>query len=183
VTVALGDRVNVGSELLEVYDTHALEVRAQIPAPSVAALRRVIIAGGEVRGSGRSEGQALSVVLERLAGQVEQGSGGIDALFKVTAGREILTLGQFVDLSVELAPLPDVAVLPATAVYGTNRIYLLRDGRMAGVNVSVVGERRHAGASQVLVRSPQLHDGDQVILTHLPNAIDGLRVKAAAAKP
>ena len=183
VMVAPGDRVNLGSELLELYDTHALELRAQIPAPSVAALRRVVSTGGEVRGEGRTEGQTVQVVLERLAGQVEQGSGGIDALFKVTAGRDSLALGQFVDLSVELTPLPGVAVLPATALYGMNRIYLLRDGRMAGLEVTVVGERRRDGHSLVLVRSPHLHDGDQVIVTHLPNAIDGLRVKTAAAKP
>ena len=182
VIVAAGDRVNVGSELLELYDTRALELRAQIPAPNVAALRRVLAKGEEVRGSGRGDGQTVGVVLERLAGQVQQGSGGIDGLFKVTAGRETLALGQFVDLSVELAPLAGVAVLPATALYGMKRIYLLRDGRMAGVDVSVVGERRHQDDSQVLVRSPQLHDGDQVIVTHLPNAIDGLRVKTAAAQ-
>jgi multidrug efflux pump subunit AcrA (membrane-fusion protein) len=183
VSVAPGDRVNVGSALLEFYDTHALELRAQIPAPNVAAMRRVLAEGGEVRGGGRSDGQAVRVVLERLAGRVEQGSGGIDGLFKVTAGRDILALGQFVDLSVELAPLPGVTVLPATALYGMKRIYLLRDGRMAGVDVDVVGERRHGADSRILVRSPQLHDGDQVIITHLPNAIDGLRVKTAAAKP
>jgi multidrug efflux pump subunit AcrA (membrane-fusion protein) len=183
VAVAPGDRVNIGSELLELYDTHALELRAQIPAPKVAALRRVLATGGEVRGSGRSDGQTVSVVLERLAGQVQQGSGGIDGLFKVTAGRDTLALGQFVDLSLKLAPVSDVAVLPATALYGMNRIYLLRDGRMAGVDVSVVGERSHDGDSQVLVQSPKVHDGDRVIVTHLPNAIDGLRVKTAAAKP
>jgi len=125
----------------------------------------------------------VSVVLERLAGQVQQGSGGIDGLFKVTAGRETLALGQFVDLSVALVPVSDVAVLPATALYGMNRIYLLRDGRMAGIDVNVVGERRDGITSQVLVRSPELHDGDKAIVTHLPNAIDGLRVKTAAAQP
>ena len=183
VSVSPGDRVNVGSQLLELYDTHALELRAQIPAPHVAALRQALATGGGVRGSGRSDGQSVRVVLERLAGQVQQGSGGIDGLFKVTAGRDILALGQFVDLSLELAPVSGVAVLPATALYGMNRIYLLRDGRMAGVDVSVVGERSHGGDSQVLVQSPALHNGDKVIVTHLPNAIDGLRVKTAAAQP
>jgi len=183
VSVSPGDRVNVGSQLLELYDNHALELRAQIPAPHVAALRQALATGGEVQGSGSSDGQKVSVVLERLAGQVQQGSGGIDGLFKVTAGRDTLALGQFVDLSLKLAPVSDVAVLPATALYGMNRIYLLRDGRMAGVDVSVVGERSHDGDSQVLVQSPKVHDGDRVIVTHLPNAIDGLRVKTAAAKP
>lgn len=183
VSVSPGDRVNVGTVLLELYDMHALELRAQIPAPNVAALRQILEKGGDVQGSGSSDGQNVTVVLERLAGQVEQGSGGIDGLFKITSGRAGLALGQFIDLSVELEPLANVAVLPATALYGMNRIYLMRDGRMMGVNVTVVGERRHDGISQVLLQSPKLHDGDKVIVTHLPNAIDGLRVKTSAAKP
>ena len=183
VAVSLGDRVEVGNALLTLYDTHALELRAQIPAPNVAALRRILADDGEVRGEGRTEGQTVTVVLDRLAGQVEQGSGGVDGLFRVTAGRESLALGQFVDLQVALAPLPDVVVVPATALYGMNRLYVMRDGRMAGVEVEVVGERRRDGKSEVMVQSPALHAGDQVIVTHLPNAIDGLRVKTAAPKP
>jgi HlyD family secretion protein len=135
-----------------------------------------------VRGSGLTEGQDVTVVLERLSGQVQQGSGGIDGLFRVSTGREHLALGQFVDLSVELAPMSNVVVMPSTALYGMKRIYLLRDGRMAGVDIKLVGERRRDGKTQVLVQSPQLHDGDQAIVTHLPNAIDGLRVKTAAEK-
>jgi len=177
VMVAPGDRVNVGGQLLELYDTGDLELRAQIPAPYVPALRRMMADDAAVRGSGRTEGQDVSVVLERLAGQVQQGSAGIDGLFRVTAGREHLALGQFVDLSVELAPLPNVVALPSTALYGMKRIYLFRGGRMASVDVKLVGERHRDGNTQVLVQSPQLHDGDQAIITHLPNAIDGLRVK------
>lgn len=181
VTVATGDRVNVGSELAELYDTRALELRAQIPAPNVAALRRALDRGEKIKGSGRALGQTISVMLDRLSGQVEQGSGGVDGLFRITAGRETLALGQFVDLAVDLAPLPEVAVLPATVLYGMNRLYVMRDERMAGVDVTVVGERHADGVAQVLVQSPVLHNGDPVITTHLPNAIDGLRVKAAAA--
>ncbi len=182
VMVAPGDRVNVGSQLLELYDTSDLEVRAQIPAPYVPAVRRMQDDDTAVHGSGRTEGQGISVVLERLAGQVQQDSGGIDGLFRVTAGHEYLALGQFVDLTVDLAPQPGVVVLPSTALYGMKRIYLLRDGHMAGVNIKLVGEKHSNGETQELVQSPQLHDGDQAIITHLPNAIDGLRVKTAAAK-
>jgi HlyD family secretion protein len=183
VMVGPGDRVNLGTQLVEIYDTHALELRAQIPTPKVDALRQVLAKGGSVKGSGRSEGQSVSVVLERLAGQVEQSSGGVDGLFRITAGREGLALGQFVDLAVELAPLPQVVVLPSTALYGMNRVYLLRNGRMAGVDVKVLGEQSRDGKAQLLVQSPALHDGDQVIVTHLPNAIDGLLVRTPAAQP
>ena len=31
----------------------------------------------------------------------------------------------------------------------------------------------------LLVKSPQLHAGDQLVTTHLPNAVTGLRAEAA----
>lgn len=183
VAVAPGDRVNVNSELVQLYDVQSLELRAQIPAPKVAALRQALAHNGRVEGSGISQGQTVKVVFDRLSGQVEQGSGGVDGLFRITAGRDELALGQFVDLTISLASLPRVAVLPAPALYGMNRVYVMRDGRMAAVEVQVMGERREAGRAQLLVQSNALREGDRVIVTHLPNAIDGLRVKTAEPAP
>lgn len=40
---------------------------------------------------------------------------------------------------------------------------------------SYVTER---GDELLLVRSDQLNTGDQLVITHLPNAMDGLRVEA-----
>ena len=46
-----------------------------------------------------------------------------------------------------------------------------------------MGELREDGRAQLLVRSDALREGDRVIVTHLPNAIDGLRVKTAEPAP
>ena len=179
VQVAPGGRVTMGTALLEIYDTAALEIRAQIPAPQVAALRRMLTKSGQVRGSAEVDGETVAVTLDRLAGQVDADSGGVDGLFHVTRGADVLALGRFVDLVIDLPPAADVVVLPYASLYGLNRLYVIRDGRMAGVEVEVVGERRADGGRQVLVRSPALHEGAEVVVTHLPNAIEGLRVKAA----
>jgi hypothetical protein len=69
--------------------------------------------------------------------------------------------------------------LPFQAVYGTGRIYKLVDGRMRGIRVESLGGIEDGnGAERLLVRSPELAAGDQVVVTHMPNAIDGLRVEA-----
>ncbi|NIM26880.1 MAG: hypothetical protein GTO67_07015, partial [Gammaproteobacteria bacterium] len=48
------------------------------------------------------------------------------------------------------------------------------------LEVQRVGERRDAeSAAQVLVRSPELQSGDRIVVTQLPNAMDGLRVTVA----
>ncbi|MBK1701085.1 RND transporter, partial [Thiococcus pfennigii] len=46
------------------------------------------------------------------------------------------------------------------------------------LDVEVLGARREAdGRERLPVRSPQLATGDLMVTTHLPNAIDGLRVE------
>jgi hypothetical protein len=95
-------------------------------------------------------------------------------------GDNLLRLGQFLSLSLSLPKQTRVVALPFEAVYGINRIYKLVDGRMKGLTIERVGEQvLPSGKSQILVRSPALQIGDQVIVTQLPNAMDGLKVRVA----
>ncbi len=177
VAVAPGDRVTVGAVLVEMYDTQALEVRAQIPAAHVATLQRTLDEQVLVSGSGRVEGATIALTLDRLGGQVGLGSGGMDGLFGVVEGAAGLTLGAFVDLVIQLPPVADVVALPYAALYGVDRIYVMREGRMRGVQVTVMGEQRSAdGSARALVQGAELQAGDAVIITQLPNAVDGLKV-------
>ncbi len=53
---------------------------------------------------------------------------------------------------------------------------------MQAVIVERLGELSEGGRrSRVLVRSPGLADGDQLIVSHLPNAVDGLKVTGVPA--
>jgi hypothetical protein len=71
------------------------------------------------------------------------------------------------------------------AVYGGERVYEIEEKtapkpvlRMRGVAVEMLGTRRDAdGRELALVRSPELTAGDRLVITHLPNAINGLRVE------
>ena len=67
--------------------------------------------------------------------------------------------------------------------------YPLYAGRPSSGEISIkkprrqierVGEQRNAdGDTRVLVRSPDLQPGDRIVITQLPNAMDGLRVNVA----
>ncbi|EDN67899.1 HlyD family secretion protein [Beggiatoa sp. PS] len=89
-----------------------------------------------------------------------------------------MRVGEFLTLSLNLPQQYQVVALPYEAVYGTNRIYKLVDGRMKGLTVERIGEQAlPTGKSQILVRSSKLQRGDQVIVTQLPNAMEGLKVR------
>ena len=68
--------------------------------------------------------------------------------------------------------------VPYRAIYGNNRVYILHEDRMVGANVETVGQYdAQSGRPALLIRSNDIKPGDQIITTHLSNAVDGLKVK------
>ncbi len=178
VFVSIGDRVKNGDALVSLYDTGTLEIRAQVPTASLPLVRQSLLEKRPLRASSQVDGISVVAVLDRISGEVRAGSGGADALFRINEGSPWLPLGRTVELVVELLPVNDAVALPLEALYGTNQVYLLDQGKMKGVNVERLGEIHAIGRDRrVLVRSDQLKAGDRVIITQLPNAIDGLKVR------
>lgn len=187
VFVAVGDRVRGGDTILLIYDNAALEVRAQIPSRYQGAVLDALAAGHQLQAHTQVHKKPLLLQLDRVSGQINPDSGGIDGLFDIIKGANsmVLRLGQFLTLSLSLPKQAGVVALPFEAVYGLNHIYKLVDGRMTGLTIERVGEQvLPSGKSQILVRSPALqglNTGDQVIVTQLPNAMDGLKVRVIDA--
>ncbi|WP_415885708.1 efflux RND transporter periplasmic adaptor subunit [Neptuniibacter sp. QD37_6] len=175
--VAPGDRVRAGDPLLDLYSTDRLEVRAQIPNRVLANLRNREI-NSVIQATAQLDGQTLKLELDRIAAEVDGGRAGVDALFKITDKQNVPEPGRSLAIAVELPAVEQTIALPPMALYGLNRIYLLKDGRMQGLDVERIGDSSdQQGKPVVLIRSTQLVSGDQIITTQLPNAISGLRVK------
>ncbi|HEC85197.1 MAG TPA: HlyD family efflux transporter periplasmic adaptor subunit [Thioploca sp.] len=180
VAVAVGDRVRSGDALLSVYDNTTLEVRAQIPSRYQGTVLDALAAGYQLKAHTQLNKKTIRLQLDRVSGQINPDSGGIEGIFRVKKGTHLLRLGQFLTLTMSLPRQARVVALPFEAVYGTNRIYKLKDGRMKRLTVERVGEQVTAdGKSHILVRSSKLQQGDQVIITQLPNAMEGLKVRLA----
>lgn len=176
-----GSRVRAGDVLLEMYSNERLEIRSQIPAPHIAALRHALARKEPLVVRGRLDGQVIEAQLERLAGAAAERRVGMDAFFRITHGAAVATLGRFVDLTLSLSPQDGLYALPPQAVYSNDKVYQVVNGRMVGVAVERVGEYPSGGAAaRVLVRAPLLPAHAQVIVTPLPNAVEGLPVKVVA---
>ncbi len=181
VTVAVGDRVRSGDSLLSIYDNTALEVRAQIPSRYQNTVLNALNAKFLLQAYTQINKEIVDLELNRVSGQINPDSGGIDGLFRIKKGGHLLRLGQFLTLYLNLPKQSHLVALPFEAVYGLNRIYKFIDGRMKGITIDKVGEQMTVtGQSQILVHSPALKQGDKVIITQLPNAIEGLKVRAVA---
>jgi HlyD family secretion protein len=177
VHVAPGDRVRSGEPLVSLYDTAALEIRAQVPSAHLSRLREAL-AAGKLQARALADGETLAVSLDRFAGRSEPGTGGVEALFRLDERADAMVLGRFASLELELPLEAGSVVLPFEALYDANRIYRVREGRMQALGVERLGESTLPDGSRgVLLRAEGLADGDRVVVTQLPQAMDGLRVQ------
>jgi hypothetical protein len=64
-------------------------------------------------------------------------------------------------------------------LYGHDKIYRLDGGRMQRIHVTNLGDFvQPSGRTLLVISSPILNKGDRIVTTHLPNAVNGLRVEA-----
>jgi HlyD family secretion protein len=169
--VSAGEQVRASDVLVSLYPLDSLEIRARIPGGFQAEIQKALDASGSLEATA----DGVSLALVRLAGEADPS--GIDGFFRMRGNDHSLRIGNLVQI--ELArPLADnVIPLPFRAIYGNSRVFLHRDGRMRGIDVESVGQARLDGQTRLLIRSPAIEAGAEVVITHLPNAVDGLKVR------
>lgn len=174
VQVAEGDQVSNGQALMTLYPSAGLEVRAKIPAPYQDEILNLVRQGRRLQATTQVAGQTLKLELTRLSGRAD--TRGLDAFFRFTQAHDQLRVGSLLTLHLLRAAVEDAIAVPYTALYGGRRVYKVESGRIQAVQVKVLGEL--AGERpMLLISSAGLKRGDQVMTTHLPNAVSGLRVE------
>ena len=115
----------------------------------------------------------LSATIERVGAQISQATRGVD-IYATLSGKIPSNLrgGAFVEIELLAQAVDGVMALPKDALYGDNRVYLVRDGRLEPrVLVDFVDD-----GGQILLKSG-LDNGDRVLLTRFNEAAPGVAVK------
>jgi len=173
--VSVGDRVAIGQTLVSLYPIQSLEIRALIPFRYVADIQAAMSKMQIPVAQWRHQDETVSFKLSRLSGDAKPS--GRDAYFDTGEASQTLRPGELLSLNLSLPPESDVFAIPFQAIYGNSRIFLLRDDRLMGIDVESIGQFYRANkGTQLLIRSAQINDGDAIVITHLPNAITGLKV-------
>lgn len=174
VEVAAGDPVQTGQTVLTLYPSDALFLRAKVPAGYVAELRAALEVGERLLAWLDFGGAQVSAWLERIAGEAD--ARGVDVLLRLEDSAAV-PVGAFSSATLARPEQAELVSLPFSALHRGDRIYRVEDGRLRGLRVQRVGEHRVADEPRVLVRAPELGEGTPVMVTHLPNALDGLGVE------
>ena len=172
--VAQGDQVGNGQTLMTLYPLAGLEVRAKIPAPYQDEILDQVSRGRSLEATTRLAGETLRLKLTRLSGAAD--ARGLDAFFRLTTRHDQLRVGSLLTLHLSRTAVEGAMAVPYAALHGGRQVYKVESGRIRAVQVSVLGEL--AGERpMLLIRSDGLKRGDEVMTTHLPNAVSGLRVE------
>lgn len=175
VAVAAGDRVSLGQLLISLFPLQALEIRAHLPINYIESVQRAMENGVKLDAGVSNRVDLGRFPVLRLAGEAE--ATGIDVYFAIESVDTQLRPGELLPLSLKLPAESDVFAVPYQAIYGNSRIYLVVENRLQAVDVTTVGQSRdEAGQVHVLVRSNAIQAGDRISITHLPNAVSGLKV-------
>jgi multidrug efflux pump subunit AcrA (membrane-fusion protein) len=176
VPVSVGDRVRVADILVSLYPIDSLEVRARIPSAYQAEVQQALYDGQQLQGEASLAAKMLKLELIRLAGEAD--ASGINAYLRIVDGADRLRIGNLIKLNLQRPLQSNVIAVPFRAIYGNDRLFLLKEQRMVAIDVESLGQyETENGENALLIRSEKINDGDQIITTHLPNAVDGLKVK------
>lgn len=186
VPVSVGDRVAIGQALMSLYPLGGLEIKAHIPHHYVASIQAALHRSESLTAQFKSNNRLYRLDLLRLSGDAK--ATGIDAYFSTGDASQSLRPGELITLNLSLPVAHNVIAIPFQAIYGNARIYLNRDNRLVGIDVETVGQYQttnNAGenSSRLLIRSESITDDDVIVVTHLPNAITGLKVRTVEHDP
>jgi multidrug efflux pump subunit AcrA (membrane-fusion protein) len=161
VTVVPGAVVTANEGLGRIVDPASLEVALRL---STAQYSRLLDDGGELMTSpvtitlpGHTAAATIPGQLERVGASVGEGQTGrlvFATLDPAAPGQALLKPGDFVEVAIEGASLPDAAVVPATAI-----------GRQGTVLALGPGDRLEEVAVELLARQ-----GDEVVIAVGPLA-------------
>jgi len=178
--VSEGDRVRIGDPLMRLQNPEAIEIRAQLPSRIARSISEGLMEDANIAAVVEVDGTEVAGRLLRVSGQTSAGSGGVDSFIGIETGVTGMRLGSTVRVLLELPAEENVIAVPGEAIYGSDRLYKLSDGRMQMIQINRIGEREYAdGRTKVLVRTPELGSSDHIIVTKLANAANGLLVRTA----
>ena len=88
-----------------------------------------------------------------------------------------LPVGIRVPLALELPAVPQGVVLPESGLYDLSKVFRVVDGRLQSLVVTVHGRQQLGREDAVVISHPDLAAGDELLVTHLANAVTGLAVR------
>lgn len=177
IRVAPGDQVNRYQAMLSIYPVRGLELRARVPHVYREELAQAL-AQGESLEAVAIEGD-YRFRMKRFAG--ESAPSGTEAIFQLEGDAGALRPGGMLPVVLRRPAIASAMAVPYSALYGNDGVYIVSpEQRLQRLEVRRRGEVHRPGDERwALISGEALEDGQRLVITHLPNAIEGLKVDVA----
>lgn len=173
-TVTHGGHVNANESLGSLYETATLDVSFMLSDRQYGELRTAGIAGRPVTVTWNVEPRPVSAsgAITRTAPQVDPATGGVTLYARLDPqDAELLRPGTFVSVAIEGIAHQDSLMVPETAVYDDNHLYVIREGRMAAIPVTILARQ-----GDRLIIDAEIPEGERIITSRLSQAGEGVAV-------
>ncbi|MBW8637733.1 efflux RND transporter periplasmic adaptor subunit [Hoeflea sp. WL0058] len=173
-----GRNVSVSDVVATIYDDENLEVRFTLTDAQygrIVADRDPLIGRRiEVRWSVGESDFRYSGTIDRIAAEIASARGGVEVVARLDpAGDGVrMRTGAFVEISVPDRTYDGSFRIPETALYDGVSVFVVNDGRLTERSVAVAA---YDGDDVIL--GDGLEEGDVVLVTHLTQADEGVRVR------
>lgn len=197
----VGDYIREGNSVGSIYDTSVLEVPVSVPVEDA----RWIFRRRKVESFPRTQEEVekffpRAKVLWSRFGQTFEwdgrvvlvGAGLEETTRALTLTVEVpeplkkwvpgayppLVVGMFVRVIIQGITIPDVFVIPRSALHPGDRIYVFRDGTLNVRPAEVIRK----GQDEVVIKNGA-HEGERLILSAIPAAVPGMKIRTVDDGP
>ena len=180
VNVQTGSRVGLNSIMLEILPLNNLEITATLVNDQLPDIFKALQQKKNISAFVNAFGSSLDASLVRLQGQSD--NGGAVGVFKfhnlALEQLQRLRPNMVFPLLLQRPEVADSMLVPYAAIYGSDKVYAVREGSLQAVKVKLLGSvpAVESGVDWALIRSEEIQDDDVISITHLPNATHNLPV-------
>jgi len=182
--VEVGQHVNVGQQLGQIYSAGELDIEVQVPAKDFGWFpedmgQKTPISADVVFNNGGSK-KTWNGRVARIKAMMDQRTRTLPMVIEVddnpgskqAKGQLRLRPGMFVTVLIKGKKIQDVFVLPRYLVYPGNVVYTVKDKTLKSNRVKIL-----RGYKDTVVIEDGLAPGDLIIKSPLSSPVDGMRVR------
>lgn len=172
--ISLGRIISNNEIIAQLYEQEALEARFTLSDQGYGQLLSDGLVGRPVTAIWDIEPDVLEFggEIDRVGAQVDAALGGVEIFARLAGeGTTNLRPGTFVEMRIDGRAYENALLLPETAIYENDHLYIVKDRRMSRVDVELLARN----GSNAIIRA-ELEPTDRVILTRVAQAGDGLLV-------
>jgi RND family efflux transporter MFP subunit len=179
-SVSLGQVVTANQIVAQLVDLSSLEVQFTLSDGQYGRLTQTdnVLPGSDisVRWTVGSRQETVEAVISRVASSIATDRGGVMLIANIQnlPSDTDLRPGAFVEVILPDRVYEDSILVPETALYDEQRIYIAEEGRLRSMPVSVLA----FWDADVIIQA-DLEDGARVLTTRISEVGEGLRVREA----